>query len=34
MVDREDILEIGFEEILALKETLKDQFYGDVSLNR
>ena len=34
MVNREDILEIGFEEILALKETLKVQFYGDVSLNR
>ena len=35
MVDHENILETGFEEILALKEkftTLEVQFYGEVSL--
>ena len=35
MVDRENILETGFEEILALKDkftTLEVQFYGEVSL--
>ena len=35
MVDREKILETGFEEILALKDkftTLEVQFYGEVSV--
>ena len=35
MVDREKILETGFEEILALKDTfttLEVQFYGEVSI--
>ena len=33
MVDRENILETGFEEILALElTTLELQFYGEVSL--